>query len=158
MKTTSLDKAFREMIREEVADQLAPLRTLITRLQASTAGLDRLATSLGPLSSLLGGGGGRGGRRAAVAGATGVARTGRRGRPATLNNRACAIIDCPRPARTKGYCAAHYQKLRSLTKTGRLPADWKDFAPAASVQDVVLPRGRAAAKLKRGGGRKKATT
>ena len=42
--------------------------------------------------------------------------------------------------------SAHYQKLRMLTRTNRLPSDWKEYAPANSVKDVVLPRGRAGAK------------
>jgi hypothetical protein len=56
------------------------------------------------------------------------------------------VIGCPRQARTKGYCSAHYQKLRNLTKTNRRPPEWVDFAPPHSVEDVVLPRGRAGAK------------
>ena len=53
---------------------------------------------------------------------------------------------CKRPSRSKGYCSAHYQKLRLLIKTNRRPADWEDDAPPQSAQDVKLPRGRAAAK------------
>ena len=63
-----------------------------------------------------------------------------------MNDRPCAIIGCKRPSRTKGYCAAHYQKLRMLDRTKRLPDAWKDFAAPNSVEDVVLPRGRAASK------------
>jgi histone H1/5 len=58
----------------------------------------------------------------------------------------CAVIGCKRPARSKGYCSAHYQKLRLLVKTGRRPEQWVDGARPQSVQDVVLPRGRAASK------------
>ncbi|XXF77995.1 vegetative protein [Myxococcaceae bacterium GXIMD 01537] len=60
--------------------------------------------------------------------------------------RGCAVIGCDRPARSKGYCSAHYQKLRLLIKTNRRPSDWKDDAAPQSVKDPVLPRGRAAAK------------
>lgn len=60
--------------------------------------------------------------------------------------RTCAIIGCNRPNRTKGYCAAHYQKLRMLTQTDRRPAAWKDHAAAWSVEDIKLPRGRAGSK------------
>ena len=60
--------------------------------------------------------------------------------------RACAIKGCGKPSRTKGYCAAHYQKLRMLKKTDRLPAAWADNAAPNSVEDVQLPRGRAASK------------
>ena len=71
----------------------------------------------------------------------------RRGRkPASGGARECAIIDCGSPSRTKGYCAAHYQKLRMLTKTNRRPSAWVDYAPSNSVEDIRLPRGRAAAK------------
>ncbi|WP_373692109.1 cell wall protein [Corallococcus sp. AS-1-6] len=60
--------------------------------------------------------------------------------------RGCAIKGCGKPSRTKGYCAAHYQKLRNLEKTNRRPAAWADNANPNSVEDVQLPRGRAASK------------
>jgi hypothetical protein len=135
----SVDKAIRDMIRDEVAAAMAPLAAAMNQLQ--------------PLSALLGGvkrGPGRppkafklGGLRSAGGGARGRRRTrAENGK----NDRACALIGCKRPARSKGYCAAHYQKYRSLDRTGRLPSDWKDFAPPHSVKDVILPRGRAGAK------------
>jgi hypothetical protein len=62
--------------------------------------------------------------------------------------RRCAVIGCKRPSRSKGYCSAHYQKLRLLVKSGRRPASWVDDAPAQSVEEVVLPRGRAASKAR----------
>ncbi|WP_371878316.1 cell wall protein [Corallococcus exiguus] len=60
--------------------------------------------------------------------------------------RVCAIKGCGKPSRTKGYCAAHYQKLRNLEKTNRRPPAWADNANPNSVEDVQLPRGRAASK------------
>ncbi|MET0403972.1 MAG: hypothetical protein ABW123_16290 [Cystobacter sp.] len=66
--------------------------------------------------------------------------------------RRCAVIGCKRPARSKGYCSAHYQKLRLLVKSGRRPSAWVDDASSQSVEEVVLPRGRAASKQARGGG------
>jgi hypothetical protein len=33
-----------------------------------------------------------------------------------------------------------------LEKTNRRPGEWKDYAEANSVEDIKLPRGRAAAK------------
>jgi histone H1/5 len=54
------------------------------------------------------------------------------------------VIGCHRPSRSKGYCSAHYQKLRLLVKTGRRPASWVDDAAPRSVPEIVLPRGRAA--------------
>jgi hypothetical protein len=59
---------------------------------------------------------------------------------------ACAIAGCKRPSRSKGYCSAHYQKLRLLIRTNRRPADWVDNAAPQSAKDVKLPRGRAAAQ------------
>ena len=76
----------------------------------------------------------------------GPARKGKVGRPRSGGGSACAIIGCRRPSRSKGYCAAHYQKQRMLTKTHRLPADWVDGAAPQSVKDIVLPRGRAGAR------------
>ena len=162
----SVDKAFREMIRNEIELQLKPLRDVVSRLEAGTADLDSLrdvaerlmpfATVMGPL---LGAQAGAGGARGAVrrgpgrprgSGKNVVAVAGKRGRKpaarAAAGARACAIIDCGNPARTKGYCAAHYQKLRMLVKTGRQPAAWTEYAPPNSVPDLVLPRGRAASK------------
>ncbi|RKH62176.1 vegetative protein [Corallococcus llansteffanensis] len=63
--------------------------------------------------------------------------------PAAEDNQACAVIGCKRQSRSKGYCSAHYQKLRLLIRTGRRPDAWVDGARSQSVQDVKLPRGRA---------------
>lgn len=62
---------------------------------------------------------------------------------AAEDNQACAVIGCKRQSRSKGYCSAHYQKLRLLIRTGRRPDAWVDGARSQSVQDVKLPRGRA---------------
>ncbi|HLM42638.1 MAG TPA: cell wall protein [Archangium sp.] len=161
----SVDKAFREMVRNEIEAQLKPLRDLVSRLEAGTADLDRLrnvAEQLAPLASAVGplfGASGRTaaaparrgpGRPARAASAPAAAATGgkRRGRkPAAEGGaRECAINGCGKPSRTKGYCAAHYQKLRMLEKTGRRPSAWVDYANPNSVDDIKLPRGRAAAK------------
>ncbi len=147
----SVDKAFREMIRHEVELQLRPVREAMVRLQQQTSSLsavEDLAEQLAPLTSLL----------TSLVGSEPVRPTKRRGRPPGgkagagrraapgENGRACAVIGCPRSARTKGYCSAHYQKLRMLSRTNRRPPEWVDFAPPHSVNDVVLPRGRAASK------------
>jgi hypothetical protein len=163
----SVDKAFREMIRNEIELQLKPLRDVVSRLEAGNAELDGLrdvAERLMPFAALLGmpaGARGGGAVRNALQGRRGPGRprgsgknvvvaAGKRGRKpaarAAEGARACAIIDCRNPARTKGYCAAHYQKLRMLVKTGRQPAAWTEYAPPNSVPDLVLPRGRAASK------------
>ncbi|HVG63353.1 MAG TPA: cell wall protein [Hyalangium sp.] len=152
----SVDKAFREMIRNEIEVQLKPLRAVISKLEAGTADLDalrsvaeRLAPMAAAVAPLFGAPvpkpGKRGpGRPAKVVQASGGKRRGRK--PSTDGARECAIIGCGSPSRTKGYCAAHYQKLRMLTKTNRRPSSWVDYAPPNSVEDVKLPRGRAAAK------------
>ena len=161
----SVDKAFREMVRNEIEAQLKPLRDLVSRLEAGTADLDKLRNvteQLAPLASAMGslsGGGGRAvaapvrrgpGRPARAASAPAAAASGgkRRGRkPAAEGGaRECAINGCGKPSRTKGYCAAHYQKLRMLEKTNRRPSAWVDYAEPNSVEDIKLPRGRAAAK------------
>ena len=154
----SVDKAFREMIRNEIEVQLKPLRAVISRLEAGTEDLEslrsvaeRLAPVADAMAPLFGAqvakpakrGPGRPAKVAAAAPAGGK----RRGRkPSAGGAVECAIIDCGSPSRTKGYCAAHYQKLRMLTKTNRRPAAWEDYAQPNSVEDVKLPRGRAAAK------------
>lgn len=147
----SVDQAFRRMIRREIEAQLRPLRGVVARLQegASHLGnLKSLADNLSPLASLFSNGTSssiirRGPGRPPGSG-TRVSRRGRR--PGTANDRGCAIKGCRNSSRTKGYCAAHYQKLRMLARTKRRPSSWSDYAPPGSVSDVVLPRGRAAAK------------
>lgn len=156
----SVEKTFREMIRNELEIQLKPLRQVISRLEAGTADLDalrdvaeRLAPMAAAMAPLFGAqvpkvakrGPGRPAKTAAaVVPAAGGKRRGRK--PSSDGARECAIIGCGSPSRTKGYCAAHYQKLRMLTKTNRRPSSWVDYAPSNSVEDVKLPRGRAAAK------------
>jgi hypothetical protein len=155
----SVDKAFREMIRNEIEVQLKPLRAVISRLEAGTADLDalrdvaeRLAPVAQAMAPLFGAqvpkAGKRGPGRPAKAAAVAVSGGKRRGRKPGSGGgaRKCAIIGCGSPSRTKGYCAAHYQKLRMLTKTNRLPSSWTDYAEPNSVEDIKLPRGRAASK------------
>jgi len=134
----SFEKMLRELVREEVARAVGPLAGTVDELKAQTAVINRLASALGqPLKR----GPGRP-RKVAVAGRRGGKR---RGRPPG-EKRGCALIGCKRPARSKGYCAAHYQKYRMLDRTHRLPSDWTEHASPNSVKDVVLPRGRAGSK------------
>jgi len=146
----SFDKILRDMIREEIQAVVRPLADAVDQLreQGSVAS---------QLSSLLGGGGAakRGPGRPrkntfAPLLATASTRPGRKASKESptrgSNDRGCAIIGCKRPARSKGYCAAHYQKYRMLTRTRRLPSDWVEHASPGSVRDMVLPRGRAGAK------------
>ncbi|MBJ6766097.1 vegetative protein [Myxococcaceae bacterium JPH2] len=161
----SLESELREVVRREVAAQLAPLNQAVGRMARNLDALDLLRVvtrRLGSLSSRLGSIAGV--RTAAVA--LPVAPTRGRGRPPAKatkpevvpsnkpaargravvtehGSRACAVIGCKRPSRSKGYCSAHYQKLRLLIRTGRRPSDWMDDAKAQSVREVTLPRGRA---------------
>ena len=130
----SFDKVLRKMIQEEIQDAIAPLTRAIGALQQ-----DSVAAQL---TALLGGGVKRGPGRPRKLAVPGRAPVKRAAKGAVL----CAVIACKRPVRSKGYCAAHYQKMRMLTKTKRLPSDWKEDAPPQSVKDLVLPRGRAGAK------------
>ena len=143
----SFDAAIREMIREELAAVLAPIAKAVADLQEQ-------GNLQAQLQSLLGGGARRGpGRPRKLPlgfAALTVGRKARKGpkgkRGRASNDRGCAIAGCKRPARSKGYCAAHYQKFRMLTRTKRLPADWVAHASPGTVKDLVLPRGRAGAK------------
>jgi len=69
-----------------------------------------------------------------------------------LKHAKCAVIGCKKPQRSRGFCAADYQKYRMLKRTNRLPADWKAVGENAhgsvglAVKNVVLPRGRAGAQ------------
>lgn len=141
----SFDKILRDMIRDEISHAIGPLADAVAQLreQGSVAA---------QLSSLLGGGAVRRGpgrpRKNLLLPALGS--SARRGpkakRTRSSSDRGCAIVGCKRPARSKGYCAAHYQKYRMLTRTKRLPSDWVDNADPGTVRDMVLPRGRAGAK------------
>lgn len=136
----SVEKALKELIREEVETQLRPLRGTLDQL----AGLTSLAHRLSALGAVFGGPGRRGPGRPRKNGALGKGRRTRA--PDGASDRPCALDGCKKKARSKGYCSAHYQKYRNLAKTHRLPGDWTEYAPPGSVKDVVLPRGRAAAK------------
>ena len=134
----SFEKMLRDLVREEIARAMGPLEGAVDEMRAQGAIINRLASALGqPLKR----GPGRP-KKVSLAGKRGGKR---RGRPPG-EKRGCALSNCKRPARSKGYCAAHYQKLRMLARTDRLPSDWKEHAPPGSVKDVVLPRGRAGAK------------
>lgn len=134
----SLDKYLRDVVREELERVVAPLKAAIAEAQGHGAIIARLAAVLGqPIK--------RGPGRPAKLAAGGGGKKGKKGTTAG-GKRACALIGCGRPTRSKGYCAAHYQKYRNLAKTGRLPSDWVEDASPNSVKDVTLPRGRAGAK------------
>jgi len=148
----SVDQAFRRMIRREIENQLRPLQHVVARLQEGASdlgGLRALAERLSPLAGLFSSGSSEPAiqrRRGRPPGSTRAKRSRRGRRPGTANDRGCAIKGCKNASRTKGYCAAHYQKLRMLIRTNRRPPAWTDYAPPNSVADIVLPRGRAAAK------------
>jgi hypothetical protein len=141
----SVDELLRTMVQAEVERAIGPLATA---LQQQGEVLGRFASAFGAPARR-----GPGRPPKAVSYATKV--TGRRGRPAAgavkMRTKGgtvlCAVIGCKRPARAKGYCAAHYQKFRMLRDTGRLPSDWVEDARPQSVKNIVLPRGRAGAKL-----------
>ncbi|NMO20476.1 vegetative protein [Pyxidicoccus fallax] len=173
-------KALGEMFRDELQARMAPLQAAVRRMDEGLAALEMLRSAtyrLAPLTSRLGSmagvrtpsvipepastrGAGRGRRKAAVAApgrapaakkAPVVAAAPVKRARADEGARSCAIIGCKRPSRSKGYCSAHYQKLRLLMRTNRRPAEWVDDASPQSVREVALPRGRAASKaLKEG--------
>lgn len=139
----SVDRVLREMVADEVARALGPVHAALAELQGNGAIIARLAAALGqPIKR----GPGRPPKSAFALPARRGARGGGKGRRASGETRECAVIDCGRPARSKGYCAAHYQKFRMLDRTGRLPSDWVADAAPNSVQNIALPRGRAGAK------------
>jgi len=138
----NIEKQIRQIVQEEVERLVRPLHAAIEELRDHGGVLAQLGTLLGGKRR----GPGRPANLFKVRAAV-VGRKGKRSRaPNGENDRPCALIGCKRPARSKGYCAAHYQKYRNLSKTGRLPAEWVPFAPPSSVKDLVLPRGRAGAQ------------
>lgn len=160
----SIEKPLREMVQAELRGRLGPMHKAITRMGERLDVIEDLVDivqRLAPLATrmqslqlalpgitLPGVARGRGAAVPAARGAEAVA-PARRGRPPaarTEEGRRCAVIGCKKPARSKGYCSAHYQKLRLLVKSNRRPEKWVDDAAPQSVPDVVLPRGRAASK------------
>jgi hypothetical protein len=171
----SIEKPLRELVQAELRTRLGPLNKAVGRMNARLDVLEELdgiirrlaplATRMQSLQLALPGVGAPAGRavaggetdlhgRARQAQAAEAVPSPRRGPPplttesAMPEGRRCAIMGCKRPSRSKGYCSAHYQKLRLLVKTGRRPEKWVDDAQPQSVPDVVLPRGRAAAKVR----------
>jgi hypothetical protein len=133
----SIEKAIRNMIRAEMDKRLEPLERATRALEAQAGVVNKLAGLFGgPGLNLKRGLVGRPRKQKATKGTEKVSDTGRN----------CAIVTCKRAARSKGYCAAHYQKFRMLARTGRLPSAWVEHANPCSVEDVVLPRGRAGAR------------
>lgn len=135
---SSVDQLLRSMVQAEVERAIGPLAGA---LQQQGEVLQRFAAAFGaPLK--------RGpGRPPKLFSAKAVVGTAKKvGRPPRVDGALCAVIGCKKEARAKGYCAAHYQKFRMLTQTGRLPSDWVANAKSQSVENVVLPRGRAGAK------------
>ena len=146
---SSFDQIFRDMIRDELRAVLAPLANAVAQLQQQGSVQSQLQVLLGGVAK-------RGPGRprklevsalsALTAGRTGAKRGPKGKRTRGSNDRGCAVAGCKRPARSKGYCAAHYQKYRMLARTRRLPADWVEHASPGAVKDLVLPRGRAGAR------------
>ncbi len=122
----SFEKTIQQLIAVEVEKALKPIRRQLAELSEGTAFSLKLARALGTASPV---------RVPPV-------RTGRpRGQ-----DLGCAIIGCPSPHRSMGYCSSHYQKFRILARRGQLPPAWKEHAAPGSVSDFALPRGRAGAK------------
>jgi hypothetical protein len=129
----SFDKLLKDAVRDEVTRAMAPMAAAIEALKSQGIIVGKLAAALGTPA--------RRGRPLKLS----VVK-GKKGKLELGGPSVCALEACGRPARSKGYCAAHYQKYRMLEKTGRLPSDWTEFAPSGSVKNITLPRGRAGAK------------
>lgn len=134
----SVDKVLRDMVADEVGRALGPVHAALAELQGNGAIISRLAAALGqPIK--------RGPGRPPKSPFTPASGGAKRGRKAGAS-RECAVIDCGKAARSRGYCSSHYQKFRMLDRTNRLPADWVADAAPNSVKNVALPRGRAGSK------------
>ncbi len=155
------------MIRRELEAVLTPLQKTVGRLEQGLLSLEtvrRVTEQLSPLLRKQGQQvvlqhaqtqtqapakrGAAPARAAAEAAAKAPAKAPAKSREpaAGAGAQACAVIGCKRPSRSKGYCSAHYQKLRLLIRTDRRPRDWVDDARPQSAKDIKLPRGRAAAR------------
>lgn len=142
----SVEVALSTMVATAVEQALAPLINSLAQLAQVATMLGTPANTAVPAATVKRGPG----RPKAVEVSQDAPVKRGRGRPkktaSDSETKMCAVIDCGRPARSKGYCAAHYQKFRMLEKTDRLPADWVADAAPNSVENIMLPRGRAGAK------------
>ena len=132
----AIEDEVRAIVDAEMERRLAPLREA----------MQQVANAASAFAGAVGGQ--DGGRRPPTVSRRGATMpTAGRGRRSIQGRRACAVIGCNRDARSKGYCSAHYQKRRNLLKKKHPAATaWKDNAPPNSVEDVKLPRGRAASR------------
>ena len=131
----SIDQVVRSLVREEIEKILKPMAAMLEEVQAQGDVVARLAAALGQPTKR---GPGRPARLAIGAPSKASKTSG--------SGEACAVMDCGRDARSKGFCSAHYQKFRMLDRTGRLPSDWVEYAKPNSVKNIPLARGRAGAK------------
>ncbi|MCI0570447.1 MAG: hypothetical protein L0Y66_06825 [Myxococcaceae bacterium] len=145
-----IESAIRGAIRNEVKNQLDPLRTDIEALAETFSTVSALVPTLRMLASMpdfLGANPGvaqglpRG--RAAAQRAAPVARPAAKRPRIEESARGCAVIGCDRPHRSRGYCGAHYQQRRNLMASGRLPSSWREDAAPQTLQPISLPRGGA---------------
>src|SRR6478735_6612005 len=100
----SVDKAIRDMIRDEIEAAMAPLTQAVQQIQSQGGVLAQLSAVLGgqkrgpgrpPNPFKLG--------RSTLKLGTGGGRRRTRGQNGQ-NDRGCALIGCKRPSRSKGYC------------------------------------------------------
>jgi hypothetical protein len=145
MASISFDAVLRDLVAQELSAHLAPLSAqlqqqavIINKLAGAFGSGSMMATVAAPMKQRNKPGPKPKGMKAAKAVKV---------RTAAGGERLCAIVGCPNPARSKGYCANHYQKYNKLKKQGRLPSDWVEDAEPQSVENFDLPRGRAGAKL-----------
>ena len=144
----SVDKMLQQIVADEIAQALRPVHAALAELRGNADVIARLAAALGqPIKR----GPGRPPKNSYAV--TPVRSGAKRGRKPG-EKRECAIIDCGKPSLSKGYCNNHYQKLRMLTRTDRLPRDWVADAAPGTVANVALQRGRAGAKALAEGKRK----
>jgi len=139
--TTTTEGLLEQLVRGELQRVLAPVIDAIVSLQGKK--LSPVAEAAAPAPV-------RRGRPASVV---------KRGKPAsaapakvkakaskkshTADAAVCAVIGCSKPARSRGLCAVHYQKMRNLLKRGELPEAWKkDAHEPQSLKDIKLRRGR----------------
>jgi hypothetical protein len=144
-----LETAIRTAVRDELQGQLASLQADLETLSLGMSALSELAPALRLLAAVqrefLGATAQPPARAAVRAGPAlrAAAVAPEAAAPASEEaDRACAVIGCRRPFRSRGYCSAHYQRRRLMESTGRLPASWVEDAAPHSVPDVLLPRGR----------------
>lgn len=140
--TTTTEGLLEQLVRGELQRVLAPVIDAIIKMQGGKVSPHIVeAAAPAPVRRGRPASAVKRGKPASAASAKAKAKAGKK--PQAADAAVCAVIGCSKPARSRGLCAVHYQKMRNLLKRGELPEAWKkDAHEPQSLKDIKLRRGR----------------